>query len=140
VNDEQSAKLKKLAKPFSITKKQSTTKIDDDLLSEVSTPGLDIDLDVQKKYIDSLLNRRQETENQANRNEEELKSLLNEFEKASEISETHSQQSMSQQNFYKPMLKQQKQTVATVKQKQSSLVIYDEQNGTNRLDNIYKQL
>lgn len=47
VDQAQEAKLKKLAKPFSLTKKsQQFTKPEeiDDLMSEISTPGLDVDL------------------------------------------------------------------------------------------------
>jgi len=57
--------LKKLAKPFSLTKKTSTanpllqgmTKPEDvdDLLSELSTPGLqDFDFVAQRRYIENL--------------------------------------------------------------------------------------
>lgn len=57
----QEAKMKKLAKPFSVTKK-SSIKLEeiDDMLSEISTPGLDQDLAAQKRYIDSLLNKPRE--------------------------------------------------------------------------------
>ena len=64
MDPEQAAKLKKLAKPFSLTNKKNgvttnpllmgMTKPEeiDDMLSELSTPGLDEDIAAQKKYIE----------------------------------------------------------------------------------------
>ena len=47
VDDEQAARVKKIAKPFAVgQKKQKPTaaEVEDDLLSEVSTPGLEQDM------------------------------------------------------------------------------------------------
>ena len=66
VSQEQEAKLKKIAKPLLSQKKESRPPTTgkskreeeiDDLLSELSTPGLGDDLQAQKKYIDELINR-----------------------------------------------------------------------------------
>lgn len=74
LDPDQAAKLKKLANPFSTMSKkngretpsavhpslQGMTRPEDidDMLSELSTPGLgEDDLAAQKRYIDSLINR-----------------------------------------------------------------------------------
>lgn len=67
MSQEQEAKLKKIAKPLLAQKKESRPPTStqkskreaeiDDMLSELSTPGLGDDLQAQKKYIDELINR-----------------------------------------------------------------------------------
>lgn len=74
IDSQQAAKLKKLAKPMmSGSKKPSQTLVPvspspalkgmtrpeeiDDMLSELSTPGLNEDLAAQKRYIDNLINK-----------------------------------------------------------------------------------
>lgn len=59
VDASQEAKLKKLAKPFSLAKKPKLHKPEeiDDMLSELSTPNFDEDVAAQKKYIEQILSR-----------------------------------------------------------------------------------
>lgn len=95
----------------------------DDMLSELSTPGLGDDLAAQKKYIDDLINKGKKQAFQdiqataGDKEEQDLHNLFNDLKAGSgmagqkfddivsEMSETMSQASSSQRNFYKPQMK-----------------------------------
>ncbi len=65
----------------------------DDMLSELSTPGLDEDIAAQKKYIEQLLNRNKST---ADQEEQELQKCFDQLKAGSTMNSKQFEDSVSE--------------------------------------------